>query len=69
MAASTAEAPGVIGSLIPAKAFEIRPGRYLGYATTLLGVLSKQMPKRSIPGSTRMITQSLLHNAIFFTYG
>ena len=69
MAASTAEAPGVIGCLIPAKAFEIRPTRYLGYATTLLGVLSKQMPKRSIPGSTLMITQSFLHNAICFTSG
>ena len=50
------------------KAIEISPTTDMGYAT-LLGVLFKQMPKRSILGSTLMITQSFLYNAIFFTYG
>jgi len=50
------------------KAIEIKPTSDLGYAT-LLKVLFQQMPRRSILGSTLMITQSFLYNAIFFTYG
>ena len=50
------------------KAIEITPGTDLGYVT-LLSVLFKQMPRRSVLGATLMITQSFLYNAIFFTYG
>ena len=50
------------------KAIEISPTSDMGYVT-LLRVLFQQMPRRSILGSTLMITQSFLYNAIFFTYG
>ena len=50
------------------KAIEIKPTTDMGYAT-LLTVLFRQMPRRSVLGSTLMITQSFLYNAIFFTYG
>jgi len=49
------------------KAIEIKPGTDMGYAT-LLRVLFKNMPSRSVLGATLMITQSFLYNAIFFTY-
>src|SRR4051812_20366386 len=50
------------------KAIEIKPTTDLGYGA-LLGVLFRQMPRRSVLGATLMITQSFLYNAIFFTYG
>jgi MFS family permease len=46
---------------------EIRPTVRTGYLT-LLRVLFKMMPRRSILGASLMITQSFLYNAIFFTY-
>lgn len=35
---------------------------------TIVGVLFKTYPKRTLVGATMMITQSFLYNAIFFTY-
>ena len=49
------------------KCIEIRPTEKRGYLT-LLRVLFKEMPRRSILGASLMITQSFLYNAIFFTY-
>ncbi|MEU8229062.1 MFS transporter [Actinoplanes sp. NPDC048967] len=49
------------------KAIEIQPAKAHGYLS-LLRVLFKQYPSRSILGATLMITQSFLYNAIFFTY-
>jgi MFS family permease len=49
------------------KAIEIRPSRSHGYLS-LLTVLFRHYPSRSILGATLMITQSFLYNAIFFTY-
>ncbi|BCY05343.1 MFS transporter [Actinoplanes sp. L3-i22] len=49
------------------KAIEIRPTRSHGYLS-LLRVLFKELPRRSVLGATLMITQSFLYNAIFFTY-
>jgi MFS family permease len=49
------------------KAIDIRPTEPHGYLS-LLRVLFKQLPQRSILGATLMITQSFLYNAIFFTY-
>ena len=49
-----------------------RPSNYAPNAatatSTLLRVLFKTYPKRSILGATLMITQSFLYNSIFFTY-
>ncbi|MCW2498914.1 MAG: arabinose efflux permease family protein [Frankiales bacterium] len=50
------------------KAIEIKPATDLGYRA-LVKVLFQQMPRRSVLGSTLMISQSFLYNAIFFTYG
>ena len=41
---------------------------YIGFVA-LARTLFTRYPKRSILGATLMITQSLLYNAIFFTYG
>src|SRR3954447_4466179 len=49
------------------QAIGIRPSRSHGYLS-LLRVLFKQYPSRSVLGATLMITQSFLYNAIFFTY-
>jgi MFS family permease len=51
----------------PEHVIEIRPAKSHGYLS-LLRVLFKQYPSRSILGATLMITQSFLYNAIFFTY-
>lgn len=48
------------------RALTITPHR-AGYLT-LLRVLFRYYPRRSVLGATLMITQSLLYNAIFFTY-
>jgi MFS family permease len=48
-------------------AIEIRPSKPHGYMS-LLRVLFKQYPSRSVLGASLMITQSFLYNAIFFTY-
>jgi MFS family permease len=39
-----------------------------GWDKTILGVLLRKYPKRTLVGATMMITQSFLYNAIFFTY-
>jgi MFS family permease len=49
------------------RAIEIQPSKSHGYLS-LLRVLFKQYPSRSVLGATLMITQSFLYNAIFFTY-
>src|SRR3954463_10477649 len=49
------------------KCIEIQPTEKRGYLT-LLRVLFKEMPRRSVLGASLMITQSFLYNAIFFTY-
>src|SRR5947209_2498206 len=49
------------------KMIEIQPTQKRGYLT-LLRVLFKEMPRRSLLGASLMITQSFLYNAIFFTY-
>ncbi|HEU5035115.1 MAG TPA: MFS transporter [Mycobacteriales bacterium] len=49
------------------KAIEIRPTSDHGYLS-LVRVLFRDYPKRSILGASLMITQSFLYNAIFFTY-
>jgi MFS family permease len=49
------------------QAIVIEPSRSHGYLS-LLRVLFKQYPARSVLGATLMITQSFLYNAIFFTY-
>ncbi|GAA2632886.1 MFS transporter [Actinomadura fulvescens] len=51
----------------PSRALEIRPSPHRGYLT-LVKVLFRQYPSRSVLGATLMITQSFLYNAIFFTY-
>jgi MFS family permease len=49
------------------KAIEVHPSQPHGYLS-LLRVLFRQYPSRSVLGATLMITQSFLYNAIFFTY-
>ncbi len=49
------------------RAIEVQPSRPHGYLS-LVRVLIKQYPSRSVLGATLMITQSFLYNAIFFTY-
>ncbi len=62
------ESKGDLPEVDETKALEIKPTTDLGYAT-LVKVLFQQMPSRAVLGSTLMITQSFLYNAIFFTYG
>ena len=56
-----------IGDVDETAALDIRPTQRRGYLT-LVRVLFKEMPRRSILGASLMITQSFLYNAIFFTY-
>jgi MFS family permease len=49
------------------QAIEVQPAKPHGYLS-LVRVLFKQYPSRSVLGATLMITQSFLYNAIFFTY-
>jgi MFS family permease len=49
------------------RAIEIKPTDRTGYLT-LIRVLFRDYPRRSVLGATLMITQSFLYNAIFFTY-
>jgi len=48
------------------KAIEVKKAEDHGYLT-LLRVLFREYPTRSVLGATMMITQSFLYNAIFFT--
>ncbi len=53
---------------VPANsAITIMPEKRYGYLT-LLRLAFRHYPKRAFLGATLMITQSFLHNAIFFTY-
>jgi MFS family permease len=56
-----------LGPVDEADAIEIAPSKPHGYLS-LLRVLFRQYPSRSVLGATLMITQSFLYNAIFFTY-
>jgi MFS family permease len=49
------------------KAIEVRATGSIPF-TTIVGVLFKKYPKRTLVGASMMITQSFLYNAIFFTY-
>jgi MFS family permease len=49
------------------KAIEVRATGSIPFKT-IVGVLFKKYPKRTLVGATMMITQSFLYNAIFFTY-
>jgi MFS family permease len=49
------------------RSLEIKPSERTGYLT-LVRVLFRDYPKRSVLGASLMITQSFLYNAIFFTY-
>jgi MFS family permease len=49
------------------KALEITPTERVPFKT-IMGVLFKDYPRRTLVGATMMITQSFLYNAIFFTY-
>jgi MFS family permease len=49
------------------EAIEIKPSKAHGYVS-LVKVLFRQYPSRSVLGASLMITQSFLYNAIFFTY-
>ena len=51
----------------PDKELEVAPARRVGYPT-LVRVLFRDYPRRSILGASLMISQSFLYNAIFFTY-
>ncbi|MFC7535513.1 MFS transporter [Actinoplanes sp. GCM10030250] len=63
-----AEASGqTLAPLDESKAIDIQPSRPHGYLS-LLKVLFRLYPSRSVLGATLMITQSFLYNAIFFTY-
>ena len=50
------------------QALELVPEKRYGYVT-FLGLVFRTYPKRAVLGSTLMITQSFLYNAIYFTYG
>jgi MFS family permease len=70
IAAIEAEVTGAGTALEPvddARAIEIRPAPDTGYLT-LVRVLFKHYPARSVLGASLMISQSFLYNAIFFTY-
>ena len=56
-----------LGPIDDSEAIEIQPARSHGYLS-LLRVLFRQYPSRSVLGASLMITQSFLYNAIFFTY-
>ncbi|WP_181435351.1 MFS transporter [Curtobacterium sp. MCBD17_013] len=49
------------------KAMDVTPLDRVGFRT-IVGVLFRQYPTRTLVGATMMITQSFLYNAIFFTY-
>ena len=62
------DAGHVLADVDDDRAITIRPlPREAGYLT-LLRVLFREYPERSVLGATLMITQSFLYNATFFTY-
>jgi MFS family permease len=50
-----------------AQAIELKPIEYVPFRT-IVGVLFRKYPKRTLTAAAMMITQSFLYNAIFFTY-
>ncbi|GAA4194374.1 MFS transporter [Gryllotalpicola kribbensis] len=48
-------------------AIELKPIEYVPFRT-IVGVLFRKYPKRTLTAAAMMITQSFLYNAIFFTY-
>jgi MFS family permease len=61
------EQGGHLDDVDESRAIEVKPEKDMGYLT-LLRVLFRDMPARSVLGASLMITQSFLYNAIFFTY-
>jgi MFS family permease len=59
---------GTLTPLDDSQAIEIVPTEQIGYLS-LIRVLFRHYPDRSILVAALMITQSFLYNAIFFTYG
>ncbi len=59
---------GALPPVDASKELEIRPTERFGYVT-LLRVLFRRYPSRSVLVAALMITQSFLYNAIFFTSG
>jgi MFS family permease len=57
----------VLAPVDEAHVIEIQPAKAHGYLS-LVKVLFRQYPSRSVLGASLMITQSFLYNAIFFTY-
>ena len=51
----------------PAKSIEVKPATRVGYVT-LVRVLFRDYPRRSVLCASLMMSQSFLYNAIFFTY-
>jgi len=57
----------VLDPVDDAKAIELKPVEYIPFRT-IVGVLFRRYPKRTLTAAAMMITQSFLYNAIFFTY-
>jgi MFS family permease len=66
--AEVAATRGTLPPVDPGRELEIRPSHQIGYLS-LLRVLFREYPTRSILVAALMITQSFLYNAIFFTSG
>ncbi len=66
--AEVAATKGELEPVDPSRELEITPSEQIGYFS-LVRVLFRQYPARSLLGGALMITQSFLYNAIFFTYG
>ncbi|HEX4831064.1 MAG TPA: MFS transporter [Trebonia sp.] len=62
------ETKGTLPPVDETREIEIRPTQRMGYLT-LVRVLFRNYPGRSVLVAALMITQSFLYNAIFFTYG
>jgi MFS family permease len=58
---------GTLAPVEESQALEVIPAEHTGYLT-LLQVLFRRYPGRSVYALTLMVTQSFLYNAIYFTY-
>jgi MFS family permease len=58
---------GILAPVEDSKALAVTPAEHTGYLT-LLRVLFRRYPGRSVYALTLMVTQSFLYNAIYFTY-
>jgi len=61
------ESGGRLEPVDDAQAIELKPIEYVPFRT-IVGVLFRKYPKRTLTAAAMMITQSFLYNAIFFTY-